>query len=422
MKSCRSRGYTLLEMLIAMSLLVLLGGGLVTLLRESIATWNTAENRGKLYEEARAVLDRVADDLRSTVIRSHAAGDDSWVEFLSDLGPGGKQRLRFVRATSGETADSVLRKGGTYLSTRAPAAYDGREDTREADEGFLAAPGGLMEVLYAQDPRPGKRWLWRGVRSPVGGPDSLFIDANLGEERAVRLKAESKSAPADEKKPEAVPGEPLPADEERGFYLRAVAVPVCKDVLFLGFNFWLPATSTWREVPPLRDPKPGQESGPTPFWDSTRAILDLDGDRDEFVWKREAGSLDDPKDDVFPEQVQITLTLGEGENAMPPRLAEELGDGMKTLTLSRELLLPDDPEDRYVLVDDEWIAIEKAEGTKLTVAPDGRGERWTKAVKHDRGTQVELGTTFRRVVEIPGSRPGVSGGAEPARRKGGYRR
>src|SRR2546427_2881434 len=262
-------GYTILEMLIAMSLLVLLGGGLVTLLRQSISIWSTAENRGRVYEEARAVLDRIADDVRSTVIRSHAAGDDAWVEFLADSGPGGKQRLRFVRAISGETADSILRKGGSYLSIRAPASYDGHEDTQEADEGYLAAPGGLMEVLYAQDPRPEKRWLWRGVRSPVGGPESLFIDRNVDEERAIQLKAETKGARAAKKPEDAIPSEPLPADEVKDFYLGAVAVPISKNVLFLGFSFWSPFTTTWRDVPPLRYPKPGQDSGPTPFWDST---------------------------------------------------------------------------------------------------------------------------------------------------------
>src|SRR2546428_12365180 len=66
-------GYTILEMLIAMSLLVPLGGGLGTLLRQSISIWSTAENRGRVYEEARAGLDPLADDLRPPAIPSHAA-------------------------------------------------------------------------------------------------------------------------------------------------------------------------------------------------------------------------------------------------------------------------------------------------------------------------------------------------------------
>ena len=83
-----------------------------------------------------------------------------------------------------------------------------------------------MEVLYAQDPRPEKRWLWRGVRSPVGGPDSLFIDRNVDEERAIQLKAETKGARAAKKPEDAIPSEPLPADEVKDFYLGAVAVPI----------------------------------------------------------------------------------------------------------------------------------------------------------------------------------------------------
>ena len=52
---------------------------------------------------------------------------------------------------------------------------------------------------------------------------------------------------------------------------------------------------------PLLDPKPTQKSGPSPWWDSTRGILDIKGDRDEFTWRRIPDSLEDPADDVFPE-------------------------------------------------------------------------------------------------------------------------
>ena len=64
------RGYTLMELLIAMCLLIVLGGGLATFLGHGVSTWRRAENRGRVHETARALLEGIADDLRSTAIRT----------------------------------------------------------------------------------------------------------------------------------------------------------------------------------------------------------------------------------------------------------------------------------------------------------------------------------------------------------------
>src|SRR5262245_42151231 len=127
---CRARGYTLTELIIAMGLLVFLGSGLATLLKYGVEAWHTAERRGKIHDAARAILERLAEDLRSTQVRSHAADADAWVRFLCDPDPTGRQRLRLVRTNAGEAADSILREGGRYLAVRTPAAADGHEDAK----------------------------------------------------------------------------------------------------------------------------------------------------------------------------------------------------------------------------------------------------------------------------------------------------
>jgi type II secretory pathway component PulJ len=406
-----------MEVLIAMSLLVVLGGGLATLLSQGGSIWRTAENRGRIYEEARAILERVADDLRSTVIRTHSTGENTWIRFLCDEGPGGRQRLRFVRTVSGETADAVLREAGRYVLTHDPAVYDGRKDSSDASLGILSAPAGLMEVFYMMDPRPGERNIWRAVRSPIGGSGSLFVNRNVEEEGAPRLAEKNPAASAnlakgkDEKE-----AAPPPAEPERSF-LSDFAVPLASDVLYLGFRFRTPATTTWREVPALKAPKPGEESGPTPWWDSTRAILDQAADRRLFTWKREEGSLDRPDDDVFPQAVEVTLVLNSGTRGFGIRLGDDITEGSMSFTVSDPLDLPPDPRDAFVLVDGEWMAVTGVDGRKVSVAAGGRGARGTRAAKHIQGSIVEVGSTFRRLVEIPGWREEPPPPEQPAKLK-----
>ncbi len=180
-------GYTLLEVVIAVGILVMLGSGLATLLTQGISIWRRAENRGRVYDQARILLERMAEDIRSTVVLSSSAGGDAWVRFICDEDLRGRQRLRFVRTISAETSDAILRHGGKTLSLKTPAVYDGRNDSKEARHGRLGAPGGLMEVIYLRDPRLSETHLWRGFRSPVGGMRSLINKEVPGEEKLADL-------------------------------------------------------------------------------------------------------------------------------------------------------------------------------------------------------------------------------------------
>jgi prepilin-type N-terminal cleavage/methylation domain-containing protein len=387
----RFRGYTLIELLVAMSILILLGGGLVAVLHQGVTLWRTAENRGRVFEQARVVLDRLASDLRSTVIRSHSGDDNAWIRFVCDFDSLGRQRLRFVRSISGETEDPILREGGRLLNIRAPAAVDGDQDVREAREGLLGAPGGLMEVFYGLDPRPGERRLWRGARTPVGGGDSLFHDRNLEGERGAAAGGYEATADA------AQPGREAP--------FAGSVQPATEGVLFLGFGFWGPTTNTWDyAAKPLLEPRPGEKSGPLIVWDSTRAILDLPPEAGVFGFSRRSTSLNDPSDDIFPAMVEVTLVLREDSGPLGARLSENITSSSTSFLLSTPISLREDPRDRFILVEEEWIGVEGIDGRRVTVAAGGRGARETKAASHEQGSRVEAGVTFRRVIEIPGHR------------------
>lgn len=373
----RSAGYTLIEVLVAATLLVLMGAGLLTLLNQGVRIWRTSGNRGLAYERARAVLDQVAEDLRSAVVRAPGSGEAGWVRFVADAGPGDRQRVRFLRTTSSETSDPLLREGGKSLLERTPAVSDGIADRAEAEAGLLAAPAGSMEVFYMFDPAPGGTALWRAFRTPAGGPGSLFLDRNV-------------SGAASEE----AGGEP---------FLAAFASRIAGDLLYVGFRFWGPTTNTWDEVPPLAEASETRASGPTSWWDSTRALLDLPGEPGFFSWRRVPGSLDDPTDDIFPERVEVTVVVRVAYARAEVRLETALGEKDEAIRIAGSFELPEDPSDRFVRIDDEWIRCESSTPGTLAVARGGRGERWTQPARHEAGALVESGATFRRIVEIPSS-------------------
>jgi hypothetical protein len=180
------------------------------------------------------------------------------------------------------------------------------------------------------------------------------------------------------------------------------AAPVAQGILYFGFSFWGPETTTWNDTP---GPRNGTSRGALRSWDST---------------ERFSG-------DVLPERVEIVVVTGSSEDPAPARLLERLAADGKRLVLSEALELQDDPRDRLVMVDEEWIAVEEAQGAILQVRENGRGRRGTAVVRHDLGTPVRTGRTFRRVVALPVWEPsppeppaGVSGpnGRRTFRREG----
>ena len=276
----------------------------------------------------------------------------------------------------------------------------------------MLASGGYQEVLYAIHPNPKRLELFRGVRSPIGGAGSLFVDGNL--ERSLREEVERRReqrAQADKDEAQGTarveqyetaktPAEPeLPLEE--------VSRPVAGDVLYLGFRFWTPGTNTWDSSYPPKLSTRGGRSGPSDYWDSTRALLDQESTGREFAWKAVAKSLTDPFDDIFPERIEVILVLRGNPEMTGIEITQKLSAGGGTIRLNRVPDLPEDGPLRYVRLGEEWIRYESIDKGRLVVAQDGRGARGTDAVEHAAGTRVEVGTSFRRIVELPTFRRSV---------------
>lgn len=413
-------GYTLLEVLVASGIFVFLGAALVTLMRQGVQIWKTAETRGRIYERARAILDTVADDLRGLSTDVGAGGQRFWVRLIADDDPNGRQRVRFVRVLPGETSDPVARFGGEFLTRDDSTYYDHHADLAEAERGLILPPAGLQEIVYAMDPDPSRDVLWRGVRSPVGGAGTLFSDRNieLDPEAKKRSTAARGTASAERKTGE-------PSKDENP--LERVARPVAGDILFLGFRFWSPQTVGWEPPETAASSRSRTTTrkfvGPTRHWDSTRAILTADDRDDPFSWRPRKESLSDPGDDIFPERVEVTLVVRGNPEAANLELAEDLGVKASEIHLQSTSGLPETGPNRYLRIGEadgpkEWIRYESISRDSVKVARDGRGVRGSRARKHVAGTPVEFGTPFRRVIEIPAYRRSVPPGDPDSRARG----
>jgi prepilin-type N-terminal cleavage/methylation domain-containing protein len=67
-------GFTLLEVLVAMTIMAILGAALFTMFNESSRTWQRAEARTSQFTAAREMLGMMAMELRQAVVNPHAGG------------------------------------------------------------------------------------------------------------------------------------------------------------------------------------------------------------------------------------------------------------------------------------------------------------------------------------------------------------
>ena len=227
------RGFTVMEIVVAMGIFIVLGAALITILRQGLALWRTGETKKEAHERANFILSYLREDLANTYSK---VGGSMPIRFLCDLEPESdergvqRQRLRFVRTRRGESQHPIGSQGGRVLES--DQYFDHFGDVEEARSGYLRAGAGLQEILYTLDPDPDSTTLWRGVRSPPGGADSLMAAAwnpNWVEERCHELAS---------------------------------------GVLHLEFRFWTQYTSTWDEnyFPRPFPHDDGLPSGPARCW------------------------------------------------------------------------------------------------------------------------------------------------------------
>lgn len=372
-------GFTLAEILVAISVFMVLGSMLVLAMTSAVDTWRQTEDRRLVYAEASMILKQVQGDLQNLVSPRPGESGESRVRLLCDLDKNHRYRLRFVRTLPGENQEEALRWSGFGP----PDVYnDVMDGSIKADKRFQPLEG-LMEVAYVMDPDPKSNVLYRMVRSPVGGETSLFVDKNIESAEAIR---------------------------KRG-------TPVSSGVLFLGYHFWTQYTTTWKLETALSD-NLGSECGPEIFWDSSRGVLphpkSPDGKKAASTFWMAAGaaSRDDPSDDVFPRQIRVFVSIAAGGSSPYAVLEQDLTKRDKDVRVDRADGFPtgDDPElFRYLRVGTEWIHFKDRTAFAFDVSAGGRGARGTRPQDHPEGTEVWGGRTFTETVEVPSYRDFWSG-------------
>lgn len=384
-------GFSLIELLVAMSIFSVMGIAIVTLLarasefsRSGTSTTDTLDSLQTFTEtftkDVAGIYSRPESDDRAPDVRL-------WSDVVkSDLNGDGKpdspiRRLVFVRMVPDEATSALTRNAGTVVGAK--EYIDQTNDLAEAEAKKLRPTRGLMEVFWTAVPEsaedPAVMTVYRGVRSPIGRKDPFpLFPAKPASDPSARGAVER--GPVD-----------LPE-------IRQAARPVLSGVLFFGLDFWARRTETWdtSEAPP---------KGPLQTWDSTRGIMRKDKGLDGFWFAKASGaqeksSLDDPDDDTFPRKIRVTLVVEEtGQAARVGRLQEELPADATFIEVSDTAFLPaTDTTRRFVKVGAEWIEFTGIEsGRRITGCK--RGARGTTPTTHPMGTKVHHGRTIVR--EIP---------------------
>ncbi len=341
----RSAGFTLVELTLSIAMLVTLTMVLFGFLRTGMGLYRAGEGRRDVYERAQILLDQVVRDFDGIAATRRQPGVPARITLLGDRDANGRPRLRFVRSLGDEMVDPVLRGAGTRPG--ATGYVDLVGDVDESRYGLLLPPGGLMEVAYLSTTRreDSSVWLYRGVRSPIGGPGSLFAEGAMPFENQA------------------------PSETLR---------PLTSGVLHFGLRYRgrdKAGAAKWMET-----------------WDSTRGRLPA------FDLHLGPESLLDSSDDVFPSAIEVTMVLeepGKGRTF----LARDLSEVGSSLTVNSTSLMDLSGDPGWVRIDDEWMQVTVANSRTFKVIE--RGGRGSVVASHDRRAPVLAGSRFMRTIPVP---------------------
>lgn len=367
------QGFTLLELVVAMGLLTGFLLMLVRLLGTGVSLFDEGERGQELLDRAQAAA-RAARDAVSATTGPQLVGR-----------PGGHPDARLLvhevtlAGTQVPVLRSTVRLAPAHEEALLRAAFAARAREDGASEQRTQE---IVEERLRAWPRTGRGEM---VLLPwPAGEDGVFWNLRQGERLADPLLLE----------PEATTLLELAAPEDLVIEPEQVLAStevVATGLLHFEIELWSQRTKGWDAI---------GATGAERTWDSARAGL-LTSEREspsDFGLDLGPSSLDDPRDDVWPQWVRLTLVVARSPTAPPEsRLSKALAENDKTLVVSRPEELPDPAENPWLKVGSEWIRFSNVSGSVAHGLR--RGSRGTERRAHAAGTPVRVGRLV--VVHVP---------------------
>ena len=346
------RGFTLVELLLAVGLLSILILALLRLVDTSLTIWGRTDENRELLEMGGTVLDLLAEDLHA--IEGGPRGDlvADWALFDLDrngIAGAPRQRLRFVRNVSAQELQRV---------SRPSAAGEHGPETFER---------GLAEVCWALLPGgegPDERALGvlcRGEREPGDKETLSFLDPNF-------------FGPT---------GKPVP-----GSLHELTGGVLWLELLFAG------QTSVVHDGWKLGDGLDACAAS----WDAWKKARP---NPEVHVFNLPGAGMPAAKDvPLLPRRVRIELELERTQDLrLRTRLATELAADASLFEVKDGRKLP--PRGEMILIDEEWLKLSSVDGNRVSVE---RGQRGTRAVVHPPGALIHHGWRMVRDIPLPMTR------------------
>lgn len=399
----RRGGFTLLEIMIAMSLFTVIGLGVVMLMRAGVEMY-VQGSEGSLQEDRlEQSLPRLEDDLRHVLVPRQVdripfdkknpdpqeqpdplPPENRFLSAYQTYKFGDKdvacRYIAFVRDTTG-LGEVEIYADRAGQNARADAYIDGVDDEKEFRENRHLPTGGAAEVLYIWLPdekRIGVGAVYRAYRTPIGGERTLLDPGNYDTIEEVSRLVQRQ--------------------------------PVFQDVILFDVHFWTQWTTHWDWTPaqPAVTRPPGDLAelksgslpcGPSLTWDSTRGILPLE----TFKLSKGAPSLVFSSDDIWPHGVRVAYALAETQSS----LARNFGASDQEFVVHAGDFATGRGEIKDVLmkVGTEWVRVAGRDASRRdTFRIDSRGQKQTTTVSHAMGEPVYFGRVFDFTIPIPSFR------------------
>ena len=201
-----SRGFTLLEIMVSLTVLALMAGLVTQVLGGISSTWQNGMRHINNFTKARAMLDLVAQDIQSGVFRSDLAvfPGSTVTLYTQRQGVGGIRNLTLVNyAINASDAQSPLQRGDLSVNWVSTISFGSTNDfgsnvpvARDTAAGVLG-----FELIFVQEDGTYSRTYstdatnpTRAVAVALAVVDDQTLRLLVGSNKTARLRAELKGA------------------------------------------------------------------------------------------------------------------------------------------------------------------------------------------------------------------------------------